>query len=99
MVRLKSRRNREHAAFLQRPDTNPPANEERIMNDLPELLTVGRLARLLDQPEHRIRYLLETRNIEPRARAGGKRVYDKTAMARLRYELNRLDARKGASNE
>ena len=59
-----------------------------------KLNTVGVLARKLNQPVHRIAYLLRTRqHIRPAAVAGRSRLYRELAVAQLRYELNRIDAR------
>ena len=59
-----------------------------------KLNTVGVLARKLNQPVHRITYLLRTRqHIRPAAVAGRSRLYHELAVAQLRYELNCIDAR------
>lgn len=51
------------------------------------LLTVGELARKLQQPAHRIDYIIKTRHIEPVGRAGGYRVFDDAACERIQAEL------------
>ena len=61
--------------------------------DPPRLLTLGRMAEILRQPAHRLAYIIQTRNISPSGYAGRLRVFDRAALARLRYELNLLDAR------
>jgi hypothetical protein len=61
-----------------------------------KLNTVGVLAQKLNQPVHRIQYLLRTRpHIKPAARAGRSRLYREQAVAQLRHELNSIDARAG----
>jgi len=67
------------------------------MNEqIPKFNTPGRMAELLNVPVHRVLYILKTRNIEPKALAGRVRLYDMKALARLRYELNCIDARESA---
>jgi len=65
------------------------------MTDIPLLNTPGRIAELLHVPIHRIVHILNTRHdITPTALAGRVRLYDSTALARIRYELNVQDARR-----
>jgi hypothetical protein len=59
-----------------------------------KLNTVGVLAQKLNQPIHRIQYLLRTRpHIKPAAVAGRSRLYQEKTVAQLRHELNAIDAR------
>ncbi len=59
----------------------------------PRLRTPGVLAELLGVPLHRVDYILRTRrHIRPTARAGRLRLYDYTALAMLRHELNAIDS-------
>jgi len=58
------------------------------------LITPGVIARELGVPLHRVLYVLRSRDIEPVARAGTLRLYDNAAIARVRHELNAIDARK-----
>lgn len=59
------------------------------------LRTPGVIAAELKLPLHRVLYVLRTRqHIKPVARAGRLRLYDGEAMAQLRYEINRLEARR-----
>ena len=55
-------------------------------------LTIGDLARRLQEPAHRINYILETRHIEPIGIAGGYRVFDEDACERIRAELAKRQA-------
>jgi len=67
------------------------------MNGLPELLTIGKIARTLGVPVHRIDYILRTRpDIVPLAVAGRTRLFDSEALRRIRYELNSIGARESA---
>ena len=53
------------------------------------------IAASLGEPLHRVLYVLRTRShIEPAARAGRLRLYDREAVAMLRHELNAIDARR-----
>lgn len=61
----------------------------------PALITPGVLARALGVPLHRVLYVLGTReHIQPAARAGTLRLYDRQAVAMVRHELNAIDARR-----
>lgn len=62
--------------------------------NVPSLRTPGVLAERLGVPLHRIQYLLRARNIEPTARAGRLRLYDRYALEMLRRELAAIDARR-----
>jgi len=60
----------------------------------PQLITTGRIAVDVKQPLHRVLHILRTRDhIRPAARAGTLRLYRRTAIALVRYELNAVDAR------
>jgi hypothetical protein len=62
---------------------------------VPSLLTPGRIADQLGVPLPRVVYILATRrHIQPSARAGCLRLFDRHAVAQIRYELNRIDARR-----
>jgi hypothetical protein len=64
-----------------------------------KLNTVGVMAQKLDEPVHRVTYVLSTRpHIQPVAIAGRSRLYDEIAVAQLRYELNCIDARCSKAN-
>ncbi len=67
----------------------------------PQLATTGRVALILNVPKHRIEYIIRTRGIKPRAVAGVARCFDDEAIARIRYEINLIDARraKGVSHD
>jgi hypothetical protein len=60
----------------------------------PRLITAGVIAAELHQPLHRVLHVLATRqHIQPSARAGTLRLYDRRAVAMVRHELNAIDAR------
>lgn len=74
------------------------------MTDLPNtdpvpLLTVGRIANRLMVTPHRVVYVITTRGIRHVATAGGYRLFDEAAVARIRYELNAVDARRADDAE
>jgi hypothetical protein len=63
----------------------------------PQLLTPGRIADALGVPLHRVQHILATRpHIQPSARAGTLRLFDRRSIAKVRYELNAIDAKRGA---
>jgi hypothetical protein len=60
----------------------------------PHLRTTGVVAQELGEPLHRVLHVLRSRaHIQPTARAGGLRLYDRDAVAAIRHELNAIDAR------
>ena len=62
---------------------------------VPSLLTPGRIADELGVPLPRVLYVLATRrHIQPSARAGTIRLYDRQAVGMIRHELNGVDARR-----
>ncbi|MGL4464101.1 MAG: hypothetical protein ACRDD1_00290 [Planctomycetia bacterium] len=59
------------------------------------LRTVGVVAAELKVPLHRILHVLATRpHIQPAARAGRLRLYDRTAVGRIRCELQGIESRR-----
>lgn len=61
------------------------------------LNTVGLIADKLGVPICRVSYILQTRpHIRPVALAGRARLYDQAAVAKIRYEINLIDARRAA---
>jgi hypothetical protein len=66
-----------------------------ITTTTPRLITVGVIATDLREPLHRVLHVLATRqHIQPTARAGTLRLYDRRAVAMVRHELNAIDARR-----
>jgi hypothetical protein len=60
-------------------------------------LTVGAIARRLNQPLHRIEYLIRSRGIEPRGWAGHARVFEDCDLTFIASELRRIDHERGES--
>ena len=62
---------------------------------VPRLLTAGRIADELGLTLARVQYILSARrHIRPIARAGTLRLFEEKAIAQIRYESNRIDARR-----
>lgn len=62
---------------------------------IPRLRTPGVMAADLDEPLHRVLYILRTRHhIRPTAKAGRLRLYNRDAVAMVRHEINAIDARR-----
>lgn len=63
-----------------------------MSNSVPQLATIGQVARILNVPVHRVEYILRTRlSIQPRARAGCARCFDEAAIALIREQLERIE--------
>lgn len=59
----------------------------------PQLITPGTIARTINQPIHRVLHVLATRTtIQPAARAGRIRLYDRESLEKVRCEIERIDA-------
>lgn len=62
---------------------------------IPRLRTPGVIAEEIGEPLPRVLYVLATRpHIQPSARAGVIRLFDRRAVAQIRHELNAIDARR-----
>ena len=59
--------------------------------NLPNVPTIGEIARRTGYPAHRIEYVIRTRHIEPQSKAGNARVFTDAAIARIVSELRRID--------
>lgn len=60
---------------------------------IPVLLTPGKMAAEIGTPLHRILHILRTRtHIQPVARAGVVRVFDRAALEAVRAEINHIVA-------
>ena len=57
--------------------------------EVKKALTLGEVARRLNCPIHRVKYLIQARRIEPVERAGNLRVFGPEILELLRTELNR----------
>ncbi len=60
----------------------------------PTLDTPGKIAAKLGVPLWRVQYVLATRDISPVAYAGRLRLFDRAAVARIRHEINAIEARR-----
>jgi len=60
----------------------------------PQLLTAPRMAAVFGVPYYRVKYVLANRAIQPTAKAGIVRLYDRRALTRVRYTLNAIDAKR-----
>ncbi|MGA3066367.1 MAG: hypothetical protein ABSF29_05915 [Tepidisphaeraceae bacterium] len=61
----------------------------------PRLITPGVIAAEVKAPLHRVLHVLATRtHIQPAARAGTLRLYERKAIAQVRHELSAIDARR-----
>ena len=66
------------------------------MPQVPKLLSIGVVADSLGTTPARIAYLIRSRRIPPSALAGNTRLFTSRDMARLRHEINSIDARRSA---
>lgn len=65
-------------------------------NSKPQLVTVGVIAAEVGTTVERVNRVLKSRpHIQPSAYAGNTRLFDNAAIARVRYEINLIDARRG----
>jgi len=68
-----------------------------VTKPTPKLITPGVIATELRAPLHRVLHVLTTRvHIQPAARAGTLRLYERAAVAMVRHELTAIDARRQA---
>lgn len=66
----------------------------------PKLLTVGVIAAELGIPVERVCRIIRTRaHIQPRAFAGQVRLFDNSAVAQIRHELNAMSARRASGGQ
>jgi hypothetical protein len=54
-------------------------------------LTSGVIAQRLDEPLHRVLYVIRSRDIQPTVRAGNARVFSEADAAFIASELRRID--------
>lgn len=72
---------------------NQPATQ--TTTELPRLNTIGTIAQTLKVREHRIRYVIKSREyIRPVAIAGNAFLYDARGVELIRQALNGIDARR-----
>lgn len=65
------------------------------MDDLStQIASLGEIATRIDQPIHRVSYVIRTRRITPLVVAGGRNFYSEAAVQRIASELARIDEEK-----
>ena len=73
---------------LYQREHNQRNRSQEMSNKIPRLVTVGVIAKELDEPIHRVEYILRTRkHIAPRATAGGLRLFDNDAIEQVLNEI------------
>lgn len=58
----------------------------------PNVPTVGEIARRLNEPIHRIEYVIRSRSIQPVSVAGNARVFAESDVQFIASEVRRMDA-------
>lgn len=61
---------------------------------VPAVPTLGEIARRIDQPIHRVEYVIRARRIRPTAIAGNARVFSEPDVDRIAAQLRQIDAEK-----
>jgi len=70
--------------------------QEIPLSSSARVLTLGEICRRLPQyPQHRVEYILKTRNVKPACRAGNLRIYAEHDLAFIASELRRIDEERG----
>jgi hypothetical protein len=73
-------------------------NRRQTVKPAVTLLTIGQIAKRLNEPLHRVRYALDRRGIEPVGRAGNVRVFAETDLDRIAAALTtKTDRAEGSS--
>jgi hypothetical protein len=62
-----------------------------VTESLPNVPTVGEIARRLGVPLHRVEYVIRSRRIEPTGKAGNAYVYSDADVDRIASELRRIE--------
>ena len=57
--------------------------------------TVGEIARRIGCPIHRVEYVIRSRGLRPKERAGNARVFAEEDVRYIEAEIGRMDAGKG----
>lgn len=63
---------------------------------VPTAPTVGEIARRIDQPIHRVEYVIRARGIRPTAIAGNARVFSEADVDRIAAEMRQIDVEKNS---
>lgn len=59
---------------------------------MPNLPTLGAIARRAGKPNHAVEYVIRSRGIEPIGRAGNCRVFSEAAVEHILSELRRIES-------
>ena len=63
---------------------------------IPVALSVGEIARRIGCPIHRVEYVIRSRALQPKERAGNVRVFSEADISLITGEIRRIDARNSA---
>ena len=63
-----------------------------MSSSIPNVGTIGEIARRTGCPHHRIEYVIRSRDIKPVGRASNVRVFSEADIDRIANELRRIDA-------
>ena len=66
-----------------------------MTRSVPTVPTVGEIARRIDEPVHRVEYIIRSRNILPSGRAGNLRIFTDADVEQIATELRRIASRRG----
>ena len=71
-----------------------------MKTDAPIINTSGRMAEILKVTPSRVSHILRTRpHIKPTAYAGNVALYDSTALAKVRHEITKQDAKRNERSD
>jgi hypothetical protein len=59
--------------------------------------SLGELSRRLDEPLHRLEYIIRSRGIKPCLIAGGRHFYTEATTEQIRKELERIAEKRGGA--
>lgn len=68
-----------------------------MRSSVPASATVGEIARRLNEPVHRIEYVIRSRGLQPVSRAGHAGIYSDADVQNIASELHRIDEEKGVT--
>lgn len=64
---------------------------------IPNVITIGEIARRVGRPVHRVEYVIRTRRVTPLARAGNAMIYTDADVDYIASVLDRLDREREGS--
>ncbi len=65
------------------------ADTKVAVAEIPEALTIGKIAERFDAPKHRVQYVIDKHELRPSYRAGASFVYDEKTVRRIGEELKK----------